>query len=92
MGLPVIVEAGSKTLAQERYNVEWIQEQGVGLPVTSIKVLPQAISSILRPAEYLAMRERIRALNNQAVFEVPDVLEKILARAEATIYQRTLLG
>jgi len=37
MGLPVLVEAGNKTLAQERYNVEWIEEQGVGLPVTRTK-------------------------------------------------------
>jgi hypothetical protein len=92
MGLPVIVEAGSKTLAQERYNVEWIQEQGVGLAVTSIKNLPQAVSSLLRPSTYLEMRRRIQAMSNRAVFEVPEVLDKILAEAGATGYQQTLLG
>jgi UDP-N-acetylglucosamine:LPS N-acetylglucosamine transferase len=75
MGLPVIVEAGSKTLAQERYNVEWIQEQAVGSRLTRIKDLPQTISSLLRPTSYQSMRQRIQALSNRAVFEVPDVLE-----------------
>jgi hypothetical protein len=92
MGLPVIVEAGNKTLAQERYNVEWIKEQGVGRAVTTIKDLPQAISSLLAPASYHATRQRIQAISNRAVFEVPDVLEKILTQAEARHCQQTLLG
>jgi 1,2-diacylglycerol 3-beta-galactosyltransferase len=92
MGLPVIVEAGHKTLAQERYNVEWIKEQGVGMPLSSIKDLPQTISSLLRPESYYTMRQRIQALSNRAVFEVPEVLEKILAQAQSTAYQRTLIG
>jgi hypothetical protein len=92
MRLPVIVEAGSKTLAQERYNVEWITEQGVGLPVARTKDFPQAVSSILKPAAYRAITERIQALSNRAVFEVPRVLENILSRAEAARCPQTLLG
>jgi UDP-N-acetylglucosamine:LPS N-acetylglucosamine transferase len=92
MGLPVIVEAGSKTLAQERYNIEWIGEQGVGLPVARMKDFPQAVSSILRPAAYRAITGRIQALSNRAVFEVPDVLENILRRADAARCPQTLLG
>ena len=92
MGLPVIVEAGNKTLAQERYNVEWIKEQGVGVPITNIRALPQAVSSLLAPAQYHAMKQRIQALSNRAVFEVPDILETILNQADASSYPRTLLG
>jgi Glycosyltransferase family 28 C-terminal domain/Monogalactosyldiacylglycerol (MGDG) synthase len=92
MGLPVIVEAGSKTLAQERYNVEWIKEQGVGIPVAHTKEFPHAVSSLLKPAAGRAMVERIQALNNRAVFEVPEVLETILSRSEAARYRQTLLG
>jgi 1,2-diacylglycerol 3-beta-galactosyltransferase len=87
MGLPVIVEAGNKTLAQERYNVEWIKEQGVGVPITNIRALPQAVSSLLAPAQYHAMKQRIQALSNRAVFEVPNILEKILNQADAASYQ-----
>ncbi|HVO98367.1 MAG TPA: glycosyltransferase [Bryobacteraceae bacterium] len=92
MGLPVIVEAGSKTLAQERYNVEWIREQGVGLPVARTKDFPHAVNSILKPTNYHAISERIRALNNRAVFEVPDVLESILSQAQAASSQRSLIS
>jgi hypothetical protein len=92
MGLPVIVEAGSKTLAQERYNVEWIEQQGVGLRVTRMKDLPQAVTSLLKPAAYHAIRQRIQALSNRAVFEVPDVLENILSQAESLRRQQTLIG
>jgi hypothetical protein len=92
MGLPVIVEAGSKTLAQERYNVEWIEQQGVGLRVTRMKDLPQAVTSLLKPAAYHAIRQHIQALSNRAVFEVPDVLENILTLAESESRQRTLIG
>ena len=92
MGLPVIVEAGNKTLAQERYNVEWIKEQGVGRAVTTIKNLPEEVSSLLAPATYHAMRQRIQAISNRAVFEVPDVLKKILSQAEASRHQRMSLG
>ena len=92
MGLPVIVEAGSKTLAQERYNVEWIMEQGVGLPVSHLKDFPQAVYSILKPGAYRAITERIQGLRNRAVFEVPEVLEKILSQAEAALPHQTLLG
>ena len=33
MGLPVIVERNAWTLAHERYNADWIEEQGVGMVV-----------------------------------------------------------
>ena len=92
MGLPVIVEAGSKTLAQERYNVEWIEQQGVGLRVTRMKELPQAVTSLLKPVAYRAIAQRIQALSNRAVFEVPDVLENILTQAESARRPQTLIG
>jgi hypothetical protein len=80
MGLPVIVEAGLKTMAQERYNVEWIEEQGVGISIKRINDLPKAIAELLQPAAYGKMRERIDKLANGAVFEIPEVLNQILQR------------
>ena len=35
--LPVIVECNSKTLPQERYNAEWVTENGYGIVVPSFK-------------------------------------------------------
>jgi hypothetical protein len=92
MGLPVIVESGLKTMVQERYNVEWIREQGVGIPIKRISDLPEAIAELLRPAEYGVMRNRIDKLAIRAVFEIPEVLNKILHErsCEAPVLSSTL--
>lgn len=80
MRLPVIVEAGLKTMAQERYNVQWILEQGVGISIKRISDLPKAVAELLQPSQYKKMRQRIDKLANRAVFEVPEVLNQILQR------------
>jgi UDP-N-acetylglucosamine:LPS N-acetylglucosamine transferase len=77
MRLPVIVHDNVTTLAQERYNVRWIREQGVGIAVRRIKDVPEAVSQLLEPVNYRGMLDRIEALNNRAVFEVPAVIEQI---------------
>jgi 1,2-diacylglycerol 3-beta-galactosyltransferase len=78
MQLPVIVQDNVTTLAQERYNVEWIREKGVGIPVKRMRDLPRAVSELLAPRSRRAVLRRIKALNNRAVFEVPEVLDRIL--------------
>jgi hypothetical protein len=57
-----------------------------------MKELSQAVTSLLKPAAYHAIRQRIQALSNRAVFEVPDVLENILSHAESLRRQQTLIG
>ena len=37
MGLPVIIERNHWTLPQERYNAEWVEEQGVGISLRSFR-------------------------------------------------------
>jgi 1,2-diacylglycerol 3-beta-galactosyltransferase len=88
MRLPVIVQDDLRTLAQERYNVQWIREQGVGIPVKRIKDLPQAVAELLDPLKYHHMARRIEALNNRAVFEVPEVLHRILAEQSMPSHAR----
>jgi 1,2-diacylglycerol 3-beta-galactosyltransferase len=80
MRLPVIVQAGPRTLAQERYNVEWIRQQGVGIPVHSARAVPHAVDELLRPAVHRRMLRNIGRLNNRAVFEVPEILDRILSQ------------
>ncbi len=77
-GLPVIVDAGFKTMAQERYNAKWLQEQGVGISIKRINDLPKAVAQLLQPAEYNRMRQRIDKLAIRAVFEIPEILDQIL--------------
>ncbi len=79
MKLPVIVERNAWTLPQERYNADWILEHGVGIVVPTFRRITAAVTELLQPGRLAAWRARAAALNNRAVFEVPDVLARILA-------------
>lgn len=75
-GLPVIVLHNGATMPQERYNVQWVQEQGVGLACTTLRGLSQAVTTMLTQLQ--AYQERVRAKPNQALFEVPEIVARIL--------------
>jgi Glycosyltransferase family 28 C-terminal domain len=78
MHLPVIVERNAWTLPQERYNADWILEQQVGLVLPHFRCIRAAVEELLRPERYASFRASARALQNRAVFEIPDILEGIL--------------
>jgi 1,2-diacylglycerol 3-beta-galactosyltransferase len=79
MGLPVIVECNAWTLPQERYNAEWITENGLGLVLRNFRGIAEAVNRLLDAAAYAKYRANAVALNNRAVFEIPDILGNILA-------------
>jgi len=81
MKLPVIVERNAWNLPQERYNCEWVREQGVGLVLRNFRGIAAAVEELLEPATYARMRANAAAQLNRAVFEIPDMLESILSRA-----------
>jgi len=78
MKLPVIVESNAWTLPQERYNAEWIVQNGVGLVLPNFRGIAAAVAELLQPANYSRFHAGAEARNNRAVFEIPDILEKIL--------------
>jgi 1,2-diacylglycerol 3-beta-galactosyltransferase len=78
MKLPVIVERNAWTLPQERYNADWILENRVGLVLPNFRSIDRAVAEILDPERYGELRQNAAALRNRAVFEIPDILEKIL--------------
>jgi 1,2-diacylglycerol 3-beta-galactosyltransferase len=78
MKLPVIVQRNAWTLPQERYNAEWIIEKQVGLVLRNFRNIAAAVRSLLAPANFARCRAHAAALNNRAVFEIPDILEQIL--------------
>ena len=78
MRLPVIVERNAWTLPQERYNAEWIREQGVGLVLPDFRRIAGAVEELLEPAAYARFRTATGVLENRAVFEIPEILERIL--------------
>jgi UDP-N-acetylglucosamine:LPS N-acetylglucosamine transferase len=79
MGLPVITFSNAWTMPQERYNARWVQEQGVGRVVRSVKALPAAVTDVL--ADLPALRLRVRAIDNRAVHELPQILAELMMRA-----------
>jgi 1,2-diacylglycerol 3-beta-galactosyltransferase len=78
MHLPVIVERNAWTLPQERYNADWVREQGVGIVLPNFRGIARAVDELLEPAAYQRFRVATERLHNRAVFEIPDVLERII--------------
>jgi UDP-N-acetylglucosamine:LPS N-acetylglucosamine transferase len=78
MHLPVIVERNAWTLPQERYNTEWVREQGVGIVLPNFRGIARAVDELLEPAAYQRFRTATERLHNRGVFEIPDILERII--------------
>jgi 1,2-diacylglycerol 3-beta-galactosyltransferase len=83
VGLPVIVERNGLTMVQERFNTEWIARHQLGMILHSFSELPSALRQILDPERLARFRARARALDNRAVFEIPVLLEALIASASA---------
>jgi 1,2-diacylglycerol 3-beta-galactosyltransferase len=79
MGLPVIVESNAWTLPQERFNAEWVREHKFGMVLRSFRQISAAVDDLLTGDRLHEMRSRILQMNNRAVYEVPRILERILA-------------
>jgi len=81
--LPVIVECNSRTLPQERYNAEWVTENGFGIVVPSFKRIAPAVQHMLQSATFNEFRLKANAYSNRALFEVPVILEQCAAHTAA---------
>jgi UDP-N-acetylglucosamine:LPS N-acetylglucosamine transferase len=81
LGLPVITFRNAWTMPQERYNAQWVREQGVGLVLPSLRGLPAAVAQLQR--ELPAYRAATARLHNRAVFELPEILAERLFAAQA---------
>src|SRR5271156_6611033 len=77
-GLPVLVESNAWTLPQERYNTEWVKEKRVGIVLDNFKQVVSGVRQMLDPATLAEFRKNVAALNNQAIFEIPEILAKLL--------------
>ncbi len=82
MKLPVLVEKNAWTLPQERYNADWIVEKQAGIVLRSFRYIVQAVAELLQPESYRRFHTYAAAIENRAVFEIPDILDKILATCE----------
>lgn len=84
--LPVIVECNAKTLPQERFNAQWVTENGYGIVVKSFRDIVPAVERLLQPSAFIQFRHNASTYRNQALWEVPIILEKcVTAHAEPVL-------
>jgi len=83
LGLPAIVERNSWTLPQERYNADWLREHDAGIVLSNFRQIENAVRQLLINGNLQKMKQRISRMDNRAVFEVPRILQKVLAEHSA---------
>jgi UDP-N-acetylglucosamine:LPS N-acetylglucosamine transferase len=76
-GLPVIVVRNAWTMPQERYNTDWVLENDVGVVLESFKAIRSGVAQVTDRIEHY--RAGVRAIRNRAVFEIPEILDRLLA-------------
>jgi Glycosyltransferase family 28 C-terminal domain len=80
--LPVLIECNSWTLPQERYNAEWVKEKRVGIVLNNFREIVDGVKRMLEPATLAEFRRNVAAQNNRAIFEIPEILSKLLGESE----------
>lgn len=75
MGLPVIVVANRLTMPQERYNAQWIRENGLGIVHGSFRRIDSAVAQLLQQLD--RFQSQVRGHENKALYEVPQILARI---------------
>jgi hypothetical protein len=74
--LPVIVVNNTWTMPQERYNAEWVEENRVGIVLDSFKDIRRGVDQVVtRLPEF---RSRVARVQNRALFEIPEILDRLL--------------
>ena len=76
-GLPVIVVRNAWTMPQERYNTDWVLENEVGVVLESFKAIRSGVEQVTD--DMPRYRKKVRQIRNRAVFEIPEILDQLLA-------------
>jgi hypothetical protein len=83
MGLPVIVEKNTHTMPQEKPNPDWVDDNGLGIVVTSFRRgITEATERLLDNLDTYKANIRDNIPENRAVFEIVDILAATLADAK----------
>ncbi len=82
-GLPVITVRNRWTMPQERYNTDWVREHQLGIIVGATREIGEAAHALLADVE--TYRANVRRVENRAVFEVPEILERIVRESGARV-------
>jgi 1,2-diacylglycerol 3-beta-galactosyltransferase len=81
--LPVLIECNAWTLPQERYNAEWVKEKRVGIVLKSFEDVVGGVKEMLEKGKLEEFRKNVAAQNNRAIFEIPEILAKLLGEPTA---------
>jgi UDP-N-acetylglucosamine:LPS N-acetylglucosamine transferase len=87
--LPVIVTRNAWTMPQERYNTHWVEENGAGLVLESFRAIRPAVQELT--ARLGEFRTRIAGIENRAIFEIPQILERIFDSNQSGRHRETAL-
>ncbi len=79
LGLPVLVTRNAWTMPQERWNTEWVQAHGLGVVRRSFAEVAEGVATLR--AGLPAYQARVQRMHNRAVFEVPQILARIVREA-----------
>ena len=79
-GLPVIVVGNTWTMPQERYNIEWVEENNAGIVLDSFRSVREGVAEIV--SHLHEFRASMAHIKNRAVFEIPEILERIMQAEE----------
>jgi len=88
--LPVLIECNAWTLPQERYNAQWVEEKRVGIVLDSFKDVVTGAKQMLEPARLAEFRNNVGALNNRAIFEIPEILAQLLGERPGQVPTSTV--
>lgn len=75
-GLPVLVAQNAWTMPQERYNGQWVRENGFGLVMKSFRAVGRAVDALVPRLD--EFRANVARVDNRAVHEIPGILARIL--------------
>ena len=78
LGLPVIVTRNALTLPQERYNADWVTENELGLVLGSFGGIVKGVETMLEAGTLGRFQANARKMNNRAIFEIPEIIHKLL--------------
>jgi hypothetical protein len=78
LGLPVITTCNALTLPQEIYNTEWLVENELGIKLPNFGHIERGVAEMLSPGTLARYQANARKMNNRAVFEIPQIIDKLL--------------
>jgi hypothetical protein len=90
--LPVLIECNAWTLPQERYNAEWVTEKEVGIVLDNFRSVADGVRKIVEPATLARLKNNVKALNNRALFEIPEILAGLMGESSQQTDQQAVLA